>query len=74
MKSINQRIAIFLNQKAHDNDRVILDIGCGPSKLNGSIGIDLLPSLEYQVCLVESVGFAFFICGFKTRPQQIEKS
>ena len=43
MKSVNQRIAIFLNQKAHDNDQVVLDIGCGPSKLNGSIGIDLLP-------------------------------
>jgi hypothetical protein len=43
MKSIKQCIAALLEQRNHDNDQVILDIGCGPSKLDSSIGIDLLP-------------------------------
>lgn len=41
MESLQHRVIALLEEK--NNHKVILDIGCGPSKLIGSIGIDFLP-------------------------------
>lgn len=41
MENLQHCISSLLQEKC--NHEVILDIGCGPSKLVGSIGIDVLP-------------------------------
>lgn len=67
MENLQLRIIGLLEEKAVD--RVVLDIGCGPSKLTGSIGIDVLPyngvDLVGEACSIlrkfpdESVDFIY---------------